>query len=321
MKINPLALARFLPLFALANPVIALAVDACDGSMEKPCIVQDTSKTTKDVKHWRYAKMIIDSYNGNTSGLKHMWVSASGAPTAKGFKIIAENIDKLTNGKYKKMIDLDLRQEDHAYLNKQSITLTTQYNWINLGKSYQQALAAEQDWIQALHTQTTINNVLTSDQFKAGNYLQGSSVSIEDLRSEQQVAESHGFEYIRLTVSDHMAPRIDDVDKFVSLVRSLPKDVWVHMHCRGGDGRSSTFLAMYDMLKNADTVSFNDIIKRQASVTPNYDLSQTDRKDPYLTPYYEARYKFLMHFYQYASASLNGYPGTWSEWIKDHPIG
>ena len=77
---------------------------------------------------------------------------------------------------------------------------------------------------------------------------------------------------------------------------------------------------MYEMLKNADKVSFNDIIKRQASVFPYYDLTQVERKSPELKPYYKARLIFLNHFYQFASASLLGYSGSWSDWIKENPI-
>src|SRR5579885_1116986 len=234
MKIKLIPLAVLLPLVTAANPVLAIETNTCDGSMQNPCIVQDTDKTTKDVKHWRYAKMIMDAYKGNTSGLKHLWVSASGAPSANGFKIITDKIEKFTDGKYKKMIDLDLRQEDHAFLNNQAITLTTKYNWINLGKSYQQAIAAEQDWIQSLRSQSSISDILTPEQFKTGNYLQGTSLHVDSINSEQQVAEQEGFEYVRLTVSDHMAPRNDDVDRFVSLARNLPKNAWLHLHCRGG---------------------------------------------------------------------------------------
>ncbi|VVC77231.1 Effector protein hopD2 [Aquicella siphonis] len=319
MKIIPL-LATLASAFAIANHAYALNSDFCDGTREHPCIVQDTDKSTSDVKHWRTVKMIRDAYKGNTSGLKHAWVSASGAPSAKGFKKIASNIEKETGGKYKKMIDLDLREEDHAYLNNNAITLTDEHNWINLGNSYQQSIAAEQGWLQSLAGRSVINNVLSIDQFDEHKFSQGVNVKVDTLESEKSVAEKAGFEYIRLTVTDHMAPRDEDVDRFVSLVKSLPDNVWLHMHCRGGNGRATTFMAMYDMLKNADKISFNEIIKRQASVSPYYDLTDIERKHPDMQQYYKARLDFLMHFYQYASTSLRGYSGAWSTWIKEHPL-
>lgn len=299
------------------HPVFGLNNRICDGTTENPCVVQDTNSDSTEVRHWRTARMIHDTYKGNTAGLKHLWVSVSGAPSAADFKKIANSIEKATSGKYKKMIDLDLREESHAYLNKNAITLTNQYNWINLGKSHQQSIADEQDWVQSITILPYIFNVLSPKQFKAGQYTDGVDVKIKTLKSEQVIAEKAGFEYIRLTISDHMAPRDEDADRIVSLAKNLPDNVWVHMHCRGGDGRSTTVFAMYDMLKNADKVSFNDIIKRQASVFPYYDLSQIVRKDPGLTKYYKARLVFLNHFYQFASASIRGYPGNWSDWIKE----
>ncbi len=112
-----------------------------------------------------------------------------------------------------------------------------------------------------------------------------------------------------------MKPRADEVDRFVMLVDHQQKNTWIHLHCRGGKGRSTTFFAMYDMLKNAGTVSFDDIIQRQAAVTPHYDLSRIPQKYPELIPYYQARLTFLKQFYQFAQEKLQGYPGTWSTWI------
>lgn len=320
MKTLPFIFATLASTLTFANHAWASNTDYCDGTKEHPCIVQDTDETTSDVKNWRTIKMIKDTYKGNTSGLKHTWVSTSGAPSAKGFKKIASNIEKETNGKQKKMIDLDLRQEDHAYLNNDAITLTDEHNWINLGKSSQQTIASEQSWLQSLLRQSVVYNVLTSDQFDEKKFSEGVNVKAETLESEQAVAEKAGFEYIRLTVTDHMAPRDDDIDRFVSLVKSLPDNVWLHMHCRGGKGRATTFLAMYDMLKNADKVSFNEIIRREASVKPYYDLTEYKDKQPELQPYYEARLVFLMHFYQYASDVLRGYNDSWSNWAKKHPF-
>ena len=317
---------KLLSVFALAtlslstNIVFALENQYCDGSKENPCIVQDTDKDTSKIKHWRTAKMMAQAYKGNTTGLKDMWVSGSGATSAKGFKEIAKKIDDETKGKVKKIIDLDLREESHSYLNKNALTLTDMDNWINNGKTYQQSLADEQSWIQLVSSQTRVENILTPDEFKDGKFSQGANVDIVLLQSEQEVAEKAGFEYHRLAVSDHMAPRADDVDRFVTLVSNLPSRSWLHIHCRGGDGRSTTFMVMYDMLLNADKVSFNDIIRRQASVDPNYDLSDVDGKNPKYSQLYADRYKFIMHFYQFANERLQGYKGNWSDWTKQNPI-
>lgn len=317
-----LSLISAIALLSLSITSTAVFADSkyCDGTRTNPCTVQDTDKDSKTIKHWRTSQMMADAYKGNTTGLSDMWVSGSGAVSAKGYKQIAKNIDKATNGKVKNIVDLDLREETHGFLNNNAITLTDMDNWINLGKTYQQSLADEQNWLQTIALQARIDNVLTSDQLKAGKFTEGVNVPVENIQSEQQLVEQYGFEYHRLTTSDHMAPRVDDVDRFVALVDSLPSRTWLHMHCRGGDGRSTTYLAMFDMLKNADKVSFNDIIKRQASVDPNYDLSDVSGKNPKYSKYYLERYQFMMHFYQFANAHLQGYKGNWSDWIRENPV-
>jgi hypothetical protein len=75
-------------------------------------------------------------------------------------------------------------------------------------------------------------------------------------------------------------------------------------------------MAIYDILLNADNVPFDEIIKRQASVHPYYDLSDVEHGDPALGDSYKKRYEFLQRFYVYAGLRLKGYSGTWSDWIK-----
>jgi protein-tyrosine phosphatase len=48
-------------------------------------------------------------------------------------------------------------------------------------------------------------------------------------------------------------------------VSSLPKDTWIHIHCRGGEGRTTTFLAILEML-HFKNHSLYDILTRQYHV-------------------------------------------------------
>jgi hypothetical protein len=56
--------------------------------------------------------------------------------------------------------------------------------------------------------------------------------------------------YVRIPVTDHCGPS----EAALAALRSRipvspgPSDAWVHFHCHGGDGRTTTFLALYDML-------------------------------------------------------------------------
>lgn len=309
-------LINFLLFFGMAISNNNWASSICDGTKDHPCIVQDTENNSPEVRNWRDSQMLAEKYQGNVTGLGNLWMSGSGAPSEQGWKTLANNIKNATQGKVKKILDLDLREETHGYLNHNAINLTTQNDWINQGKTLSQILAAEQDWLQLLKTQPIIYNVLKSQDFKAGKFSTGIAIPVESIANEEKLATDAGFQYIRLTVSDHMAPSDADTDTFVSLVKNTSSDTWLHLHCRGGEGRTTTFMAMYDMLKNADKVSFDEILKRQAALPPYYDLYKVNRRDPSLTVYYQQRLQFLKDFYQYAHAALQGYQGNWSDWKK-----
>lgn len=289
----------------------------CDGTTLHPCIVEDTQNNSPEVKHWRDSEDIeiaSTAHKLNTKGLSHLWMSGSAAPSEEGWKKIAIAIIKTSDNKVEHIIDLDLRQESHGYLNQNAINLTSQNDWINLGKSHDQILHDENKWLHILSKKKFIPDILTPEQFKADKFSQGKTLSVENVMTEEKMAEAAGFKYYRLTISDHMSPRDSDVDQFLTLVKKIKPNTWIHFHCRGGDGRTTTFMAMYDMLHNADHVPLNTIIKRQAAVDPFYNLFATAHKNKNLSVYYQNRKVFLEKFYQYAQARLKGYAGTWTAW-------
>ena len=45
-------------------------------------------------------------------------------------------------------------------------------------------------------------------------------------------------------------------------MRGLPAGAHLHLHCHGGQGRTSTFFALYDMLRNASHTSLDASLDR-----------------------------------------------------------
>ena len=81
-------------------------------------------------------------------------------------------------------------------------------------------------------------------------------VSVDNAYTEgEMVAQKLKFkdtnvEYVRIPVTDHCAPSdtaLGELRKLRGKAKNDPKS-WVHFHCHGGDGRTTTFLALYDML-------------------------------------------------------------------------
>jgi hypothetical protein len=85
--------------------------------------------------------------------------------------------------------------------------------------------------------------------------------------------------YVRIPVTDHCAPSDVALAAFRELASSSePKSSWLHFHCHGGDGRTTTFLALYDMVcwKRWSTDPFPDLdvfVRRQSELPPNYCLN------------------------------------------------
>ncbi|HIA7953080.1 phosphatase domain-containing protein [Legionella pneumophila] len=288
----------------------------CDSTIENPCIVQDSKTQFSPVIRYREVASIADVYGGNITGINKFHLSGSEQPSEKGWEAIAESISRKMGAEAKKVIALDLRQESHGYLNGRAITLVSVYNWINLGKSNSQSTLDQENWLTGLRSRKIVNGVLTVPQYVAKQYSQGKSMVVSTVKNEEYYVYKKGFDYYRIFISDHRAPLDSEVDALVALIKNNPEDTWYHVHCRGGKGRTTTVFAMFDMLKNADKVSFEEIIARQASIPPFYNLMVTNREIPELTPYYEQRLQFLIHFYEFARQSLMGYSGTWSEWKK-----
>ncbi len=117
--------------------------------------------------------------------------------------------------------------------------------------------------------------------------------------------------YLRITVTDHEKPLDDQVDLFVETVRNLSQGTWLHFHCRGGAGRTTTFMAMYDMMKNSKNVSFNDIMKRQNLIGGSDLLSGEDEDGT------QDRLDFMNMFYNYCKENQNGFQTSWSQWKEN----
>jgi protein tyrosine phosphatase (PTP) superfamily phosphohydrolase (DUF442 family) len=131
------------------------------------------------------------------------------------------------------------------------------------------------------------------------------------VENELKLVRSQRMSYIRIPVTDGRMPTNDMVDYFVRLMNSKPQNIWLHFHCKGGAGRTTTFMIMFDMMKNSKEVSAEDIIERQVLLA---NLSTHSRKSFYS----EERISFLNNFYRYCRKNADSFKTTWPEWISRH---
>ena len=273
---------------------------------KEPTLVIDSINEKGELKNFRTMQMIEKVSKNNIKGLNKLKASGSAQFSENQLNWIIQNTSK-------NLILVDLRQESHGFINGNPVTWTAPFNWANIGKSKNNILIDESVRLNELLFQDYIA-IPTSKNYKNENFNFNDLIKLEinEISREDELASKNQIGYFRLTVTDHSMPSDEDVDEFLSFVKTLKEDTWLHFHCRGGKGRTTTFLAMFDMLFNAHLVSFNDIIQRQSDVKPNYNLLDVKRsRNSSLSL---NRLEFLKEFYKFSKDYNNCYKGTWKQW-------
>lgn len=204
------------------------------------------------------------------------------------------------------IVIVDLRQESHGFLNGHAVSWCEKYNWGNRGKSAQciekcQAiqldnLAKEKNVVAYFSLKMSSNGDLTRVPYR---------LPVHVILSEAALAKKYHVGYFRVYVTDNCRPTDAEVDRFVHFVHALPADTTLYFHCRAGRGRTTTFMAMYDMMHNAPEVSFTEIMRRQFLMGGS-DLLVLPERGSYKYPMALARKQFLEAFYQ-SCARRNAY--------------
>jgi hypothetical protein len=227
----------------------------------------------------------------NPAGLNRLRASGSGQFSLCGLRCIKRQFSACS------LYVIDLREESHGFVGGSAISWRGSYNGANRGLT-ETAIAEEE---ARLLRELAVHNPQHH----------GTTAAVV---SEEQAVRQEKAEYIRFFVTDRHRPQDETVDRFVRFVLSLPDDVWLHFHCLGGSGRTTTFLLMYDMLHNAGEVSLNDILLRQ-NVLGGRDMFAIDSTNPFLHQAGLERLRFIQAFYDYCKeASPGQFLLDWSVW-------
>lgn len=267
-----------------AKKVVNLVVDS-PGHVD---ILPNNFRKTTDLS------IIKDNKNLNLTGLDKLNISGSQQFSAKNLPILIDAI-----GTSLPISVVDLRQESHGFINEYSISWADEKNNANVGLTRNQVLVDEVKKLKSIKLNTPITFY---------NHPKLSVVPTK-VQNEDNLVKSKGLSYIRVTVRDGGIPTDDMVDYFVDSIKSLPKESWLHFHCKEGIGRTGTFMIMYDMMRNYQSASADEIIERQLALA-NFKESTAQ------SFYNKERIGFLNQFYEYCKANGDKFDIKWSQWKK-----
>lgn len=210
----------------------------------------------------------------NLEGLDKLNMSGSAQFTESALSLIKDSIPNNYS-----IIAVDLREESHGFINGIAVSWKNSNNSANKGLSLPEVLSAENKLLQSITLDTPITFHNTKE-----------TVVPKSVQNELELTKSKEIGYIRIPVTDGHVPTDDMVDYFIDFVNKLPNNAWLHFHCKAGIGRTTTFMIMYDIMKNYKDVSLDDIIKRQVVLSGMSDKNAQDF-------YSGDHFKFLNDFY------------------------
>ncbi|MBU3136604.1 phosphatase [Clostridium gasigenes] len=204
-------------------------------------------------------------------------------------------IEALNN---KDLYIVDLRQESHGYINTLPISFYNKKNLLNKDFTTTQTLEGEKKDLASIKLGSDVNIYN-----KKGELLQ--TLKVNKVFSEETLVKENNINYKRFAVRDGGTPTLDVTDEFVEFIKNSPATTHLHFHCLEGEGRTTTFMALYQMMNNKDKLPLDTILKHQLDAG---GIILTDNKE---------RSTFLQSFYKYTLENMGSNFNTpYSTWIK-----
>jgi len=224
-------------------------------------------------------------------GLDTLNASGSGQFSENGLQALLKRISTPMP-----IIIVDLRQESHGFANGIAVSWYAPRDTANVGKTLPEIEEDESRRLKnLLNKEVTIDRIISKPQDVIGSTIP-ISIKVHEVCTEKVLTQTYKTGYFRIPVTDHLPPTQENVDRFLTFVRNLPPNTWLHFHCEAGDGRTTTFMAMYDIIHNAKKVPFEEIIQRQY-LLGGINLLKMPETGSWKYPYAVERAKFLRAFY------------------------
>ena len=243
-------------------------------------------------------------------GLDNLRISGSAQCTAAGFASLYATLSAAAPGA--PIYDVDLRQESHGFADGLPVSWHKKNNLANEGKTPEEVALDEEERLAELSEGTT--TFVPKGKTDKGR-VEAVTFAPQNVQTEKEVVEAIGFRYVRFYVTDRTQPDTETIEAFLDFVDSLPRDAWLHFHCRAGHGRTTTFMAMYDMIRNPG-IPAETIIERQHLIG-GADLTAM-KDEEWKNERIIQRLETLKLFSEYVRARHAGETTLrWGEWIEE----
>jgi hypothetical protein len=247
------------------------------------------STSSHPLRHFRCASGAF-APSARAAGGGAVFVPASGSAQMR-----RDGVDTILRavGPGRSLVVVDLREESHGYLDGNPVAWIDFTNGANAGKQL---------------------GAIRQDEERRLGALACDGVATE---TEAAMLAAKGVASFRIPVTDRCHPSDEAVDRYLALRAGLPDNAWVHFHCKQGKGRTTSFLAMEDMLRNASTDDVDTILARQRDLG-GQDLLHPNPWAPWFFGRANAREAFLRRFHAFAASGAAA-TTTWSAWSAAHP--
>lgn len=265
---------------------------------------------------WKFDVTTANPLPRNFRVDKALQASGSGQFTISQLKNLIKTLKTHQSLRPSPGILINLRRETQFYIEDRSISLYAKNNRANHTLSLQDIERQESLLFNRLQQEQALviyqRNKITPDHIEWEPGL----VHFEHITNTPTLAADLGWQYARIFVSDHAEPSDEQIEAFVDLVKNLAPGTWVHFYCHAGKGRTTTFLTLLDILKNAHHDSFETILERQKKLGKK-DLKITNSTNKMRIQAIKNRFRLIQLFHEYIKDQQNGYPKHgWTQWRR-----
>jgi predicted protein tyrosine phosphatase len=268
-------------------------------------------RTTQDI--W------VDEENFNSKGLRDIRMSGSSQYSKEALRIFMKKIRPYAS----KVVVVDLRHDDHVFVNGLNVSTFESKDALLKPRSPEEISASEKKLTDEIKTQKAISVHGIDTKYPKNSFDDRFQLALapETVETPEEVVKSFGAEYLLIGSKRFSEVSDADVDRFIDYSKSMPEDTWYHFHCKKGKSRTTFFMAIFDMMKNADSVSMQEIVQRQKAIG-GVDLLDITPKDPTWSSERESKKQwivFLERFHQYAKENKPlGFAKSWTQWSEEH---